>query len=194
MKKIELVYMEMMYQCIEKKNRRLTQSGLAKALGISLSTVSHGLRPLKSMGAIEVKKRSLVIIDPKKVLYHWASQRNIEKDVLYSTRVDAPVRQIESQMPAGIVFGAYSAFRLKRKTIPADYSEVYVYGSPEEIQERFPAAAKTPNLFVLKKEKIMEHYGSVAPFGLIFVDLWNLREWYAKEFLRDLGDLNGILE
>jgi len=194
MKKIELVYMEILFQCIEKKNRRLTQSWLSKVLEISLSTVSHGLKPLKNMGAIEVKKRSLVVIDPKKVLYYWASQRNIEKDILYCTRVDASVRQIESQMPAGVVFGAYSAFKLKRKTVPADYSEVYVYGSQEEIQERFPAVEKTPNLFVLKKEKIMERYGAVAPWGLVFVDLWNLREWYAKEFLTDLGDLNGILE
>ena len=41
----------------------------------------------------------------------------------------------------------------------------------------------------------MEKYGNITTLGLTFVDLWNLRSWYAKEFLKAFEvKLNGILE
>lgn len=195
MKKIEFVYLEILYQVLEKKNRRLTQAELARKLQISLSTVSHALKPLKKMGAIEIKKRSFSVLEPKKILYHWASHRCPEKDIVYQTRVEEPVRKIETQMPPRTLFAAYSAYKLKSNEAPADYSEVYVYAEEKEIKKRFPYTQKRPNLFVLKKETVLEKYGSLAPLGLLFVDLWNLKEWYAKEFLKSLeARINGILE
>ncbi len=53
MKKIELIYQEMLYNALEKKNRRLTQSALSKELGVSLSTVSHALKPLKKVDVLK---------------------------------------------------------------------------------------------------------------------------------------------
>lgn len=195
MKKIEMVYVEILHQCIEKQNRKLTQAGLASRLGISLSTVNHALQPLKKMGAIEIKKRGFTATNPKKILYHLASCRNPANDIIYATRADEPVRHIESKMPAKTMFTAYSAYKHRYKDAPADYSEVYAYGDKKEIEKRFPPAGKTPNLFVLKKERVMDNYGEIAPAGLIFADLWNIREWYAKEFLTALEvKLSGILE
>lgn len=191
MKRKEEVYQEMLFQSLEKKNNTLTQSYLAKALNMSLSIVNLALKPLRSMNAVKIKQRSFDIIDKRKVLFYWASIRNFEKDIIYKTRVEKPVKQIEAEMPPDIIYAAYSAYKFKFKDVPADYSEVYIYSNNiEEIEKRFPKNNKTPNLFVLKKNNIKK-----MTLALIFVDLWNLREWYAKDFLKAMeARLNGILE
>ena len=185
MKRIEEVYREMLYQGMEKKNNVVTQSQLAQALNLSLSVVHLALKPLRKMNAVQVNQRNLKIIDIKKILYYWASIRNIDKDIIYSTRVDKLVKKIESEMPSNSIYGAYSAYKFRFMDIPADYSEVYVYADDcEEIKQRFPENANMPNLFVLKKDANMNH----MTLALIFVDVWNLKEWYAKEFLKGMEE------
>ena len=193
MKKVELVYREILYQAIEKNNKELTQSYLANALNISLSTVNLAIKPLEKMNAIKIKKMGFNIIDIKKILYYWASKRNLEKDIIYKTRVEAPVKEIEKQMPNNIVFTAFSAYKFKFKDVPADYSEVYIYAD-EDIKKRFKENNKVPNLFILKKDNA-EKYGKTATIANLFVDLWNLNQWYAKDFLNALeGKIGRILE
>ncbi len=184
MKQIEVIYREILYKAIEEKNKTLTQSELSKNLNVSLSTVNHALKPLKNMGAIKIDLRNFKILDVKKILYYWASVRNLNKDIIYSTRVEMPISKIESNMPNNIVFAAYSAYKFKFKDVLADYSEVYVYGNREDIKKRFPENINKPNLFVLKLDDNIEKYGKTTSIGNTFADLWNLREWYAKEFLK----------
>lgn len=194
MKKIEFVYREILFQVLEKDIRGLTQSYLSKELDMSLSMVNHSLIPLRKMNSIIVKKRGFDVVDAKKILYYWASIRNFEKDILYKTRVDMPVYKIENSMPDNVVYGAYSAYKFRFKDVPADYSEVYVYGDID-LNKRFPKNEKTANLFVLKKDEFMNKYGKNTTIAQMFVDLWNLKEWYAKEFLIAMeGKINGILE
>lgn len=194
MKKIELVYREILYQVLEKKNRKLTQLWLAKTLKISLSTVNLALRHLKKMNAVDIRTRSFVVIDPKKVLYYWASIRNLEKDIVYKTRVEKPVAKIEKEMPDNIVYGGYTAYKFMFKDVPADYSEVYVYGT-EGIKKRFPKSNNNPNLFILEKDDLMKRYGKKTTLAQTFVDLWNIRTWYAKDFLKAMEErIDAILE
>ena len=194
MKKTEIIYMEMLYNAIEKENRKLTQLYLAKSLKVSLSTVNLALKPLTRMNAVRIRKMGFDIIDVKKILYYWASIRNIEKDIIYQTRVEEPVTAIEKQMPDDIIFTAFSAYKFKFKDVPADYSEVYVYGS-EEIKKRFKQNDKIPNLFVLRKDNLMDKHGKTVTIANLFVDLWNLRQWYAKDFLKALEvKIAGVLE
>jgi predicted transcriptional regulator len=192
MKRAEEIYREILFQSMEKKNSSLTQSYLARALSVSLSVVNLALQPLIKMNAVKIRQRSFDVIDKRKILYYWASVRNIEKDIVYKTRVEKPVKQIESEMPADIVYAAYSAYKFKFKDVPADYSEVYVYSDNlKEIEKRFPKNNNTPNLFVLKRDKNLKE----PTLALIFVDLWNLKEWYAKEFLKAMeARINGILD
>lgn len=177
---------------MEKKNNSMTQSYLADALDVSLSIINLALKPLKRMNAVKIKQRSFDIIDKKKILYYWASIRDVEKDIIYKTRVEKSVKRIEAEMPANVVYAAYSAYKFKFKDVPADYSEVYVYSEDiKEIEKRFPKNSKTPNLFVLKKDRNMKE----ITIAQIFVDLWNLKEWYAGDFLKAVeARLNGILE
>lgn len=184
MKRTEEVYREILYQA-EKGNNMITQRAISDKLSLSLSNVNNALAPLRRMNAISVKKMCFHIVNPKKILYHWASVRNLKKDITYSTRAEKGVVEIEKLMPDSAIFTAYSGYRLRYKDAPADYSEIYVYCDDiEEIKERFPESKNTPNIFVLKKDKNMDKYGKIATNASIFVDLWNLGEWYAQDFLK----------
>lgn len=194
MKKAGLVYREILYNAIEKKNKSLTQAELARALGISLSIINKAVKNLEKMGAVEINPRSLKIIDIKKILYYWASIRDIKKDIIYATRAEMPVTEIEKSMPDNVTFAAYTAYKLMFNDVPADYSEVYVYGD-ESIKERFPEVKGPANLFVLKKDNAIDKYGKITTIANTFADLWNLKEWYAKEFIKAMEEkLHGILE
>ena len=134
-----------------------------------------------------------MLIDPKKTLYYWASVRNLKKDIIYTTRIEEPVRAIEANMPDSIIYAAYSAYKFRFKDVPADYSEVYVY-SNQPLQERFPKNNKPGNLIILKN-KGLEAYGKTTTIANTFVDLWNIDMWYAKSFLNALeARINGLLE
>ena len=186
MKRTEEVYREILYQ-IENGNNVLTQKSISKKLNLSLSNVSNAVLPLRAMGAIQVKKMCFRVVNPKKILYFWASTRNLKKDIFYSTRAEKSVFEIEKGMPDSVIFTAYTGYRLRFKTAPADYSEIYVYSDDaQEIEDRFPQSESTPNLFVLKKDKNADSYGKIATNPNIFVDLWNLQEWYAQEFLKSM--------
>jgi len=193
MKKTELVYKEILYQAIEKQNKQMTQLELSKKLNVSLSIVNLVLKKLEKIGAVKINPMNFSIINLKKLVYLWASERNLEKDIIYKTRVEMPVKEIEKNLP-NITFGAYSGYKYKFKDVPADYSEVYVYASEEELKEikkRFPDKKLNENLFVLKKSG---NYGKTDSIAQLFVDLWNLREWYASDFLKELEKRMGAWE
>ena len=189
MKKIELVYNEILYEVIEKSNRKLTQLNLAKKLDISLSTVNLAIKHLAKINSVRVQLKNFIVIDPKRILIYWASVRNLEKDIIYKTRAEKSVSEIEKYMPADVIYGAYTAYKLAFKDIPADYSEVYIYSNNiSDIKKRFPENKNRANLFVLRKDI------NKMSKANIFVDLWNLKEWYAREFLKAVEEnLYGIL-
>ncbi len=187
MKKIELVFLELF-------KGAATQKAIAERLGVSLSTVNNALEPLERIGAIQKRRFGFGLVDREKALTYWASIRNLGKDIAYQTRAELAVAEIEKLLPSEIVFTAFSAFRLRFGEVPADYSEVYVYAGKEgiaEVKKRFPFVKGPSNLFVLgKPELLMEK--KIVSNELLFVDLWNLKEWYAKEFLAALKQKMGL--
>ncbi len=194
MKQTEIVYREILFQAIEKKNRTLTQAELAKTLNLSLSVINKAIKNIAAIGAVDINPRNFHIVDIRKILYYWASVRNLHKESIYTTRVALPVSAVEKNMPDDVVFGAYSAHKFLFNDVPADYSEIYVYGD-SDLKKRFPEQKGIPNLFVLKKDPCIERYGKKTTIAQTFVDLWNLKEWYAKEFITAMEErFHGILE
>lgn len=160
------------------------QKDIAAHFKISTSTVFNALKAPRKLGAIKVTGRFFRLCDAEKLLLLWATQRNLKADIVYSTHVDLPVRKIEGNMPPDIIFAAFSAYRLTYAEAPADYSEVYVYANdPVEIQKRFPENKGMPNLFVIKPDSSLVHLGKATPDVQTFVDLWNIPQWYAKDYL-----------
>ncbi|MEK6859603.1 MAG: HTH domain-containing protein [Nanoarchaeota archaeon] len=189
MKNQEIIYRELLFRVMERKEFSFTQSELSKKLDISLSIINSAIKRLNKLGAVKIHQRSFNIIDIKKILYLWASIRNLEKDTIFKTRLEIPVREIERLMP-DIVFTAYTSYKLKFNDAPADYSEIYAYADEKQLDaikkriSKLKLSEKNPNLFILKKDSLMDLYKSL-PISQLFVDLWNLKEWYAKEFLTD---------
>lgn len=192
MKKQEVVYRKIACEHIEGK-RKFTQLELASVLGFSLSTINNAINNLEEINSVKVNKRSFEVMSLTRLLLYWATRRRLEEDVAYRTRVEAPVREIEAGMPESIAYTCYTAYKLLYKDVPADYSEVYVYATEEgmsEIKSRFRAREGPPNLMVLKADQEMAdaiagkklRHSSVCN-AQVFVDLWNLNAWYAKDFI-----------
>lgn len=194
--KIERVYREILYKILDEKKLDTTfkQSGLSKSTGLSISTVNYALQPLSDMNAIYKKRFGFNVIDSKKILFYWASIRKLTKDIVCKLSVKEKVEKIEATVPSKAVLTAYSAFKFKFKTIPSEYSEVVVYGDKKDFEERYQSTGKYMNLIVLKLDEHLLKF-KIAPIAQMFVDLWNLNTWYAKEFVNKLEEtINGIVE
>lgn len=187
MKKIEIIWREILYQSIERGNRRFTQKELAARFGFSTSTVFQALKPVREMGAARVTARNFVLEDPEKLLYHWASVRVLSKDLIFQGRVKLSPFEIEGLAPPQAVLAGYSAARMILGEAPADYDKVYFYAkSAIPFQSRYEVTSSNPNLFVLHADDFLKDYGQVTTYAQTFTDLWNIPDWYAKEFVNAL--------
>jgi hypothetical protein len=190
MTKKEVIWREILFQSIEKKKIEFTQKELAQKYNFSLSTVFNALKIPRGASIIE-GKRGFKIRDIEKFLYLWATFRKTKKDIIYQTAVKKSALGIEGEMPPSVIFGAYSAFLRKYKFAPADYDKVYAYLKEEKIEtikNRFPLQKGYPNLIVFKADPWLSNFGRLTPDCQTFVDLWNLPEWYAKDFLNALKE------
>ena len=70
----------------------ITQSQLSTSLRISLGMVNKTILKLRRMGSVRINTRNFNVIDCKRLLLYWATIRNIERDVVYSTRANLPVK------------------------------------------------------------------------------------------------------
>ena len=190
MKLYEVLYREIADMFLKGTNT-FTQKELSEKLEISIGNINKSIKKLESINAVKIKTRSFSIIAFDKFMLYWATHRTLDKDIIYKGFSDLNINEIEASMPNGVAFTAYTAYKKSFRNIPAEYSEVYLYATDnviENIKRRFPKQSKFPNIFVLKADKVLsdkiqnEKLRTVAVPN-IFVDLWNIRTWYAKEFV-----------
>lgn len=182
MKKIEFIWRELLERTIEKGNNTFKIIELAKKFNLSTSVVYHSLQPLKELNIIKVGKSRSELIDWERLLFFWATKRSLKKDIVYQTYSCLPVLEREGLMPANVIPTAYTAFRFYFKKTPADYDTCYFYSNDlTEIKKRFPEIKGEPNVFILKPDPYLLKAKRIA-LPQIYVDLWNLPQWYAKDF------------
>jgi DNA-binding transcriptional ArsR family regulator len=184
MKKIEYIWRELLIQTLEKREPVFGQQALTAKFGLSSSTVSLALSPLRKLGAVRIGKRHSEVTDYEKILYHWANHRHLEADIAVKIRVGLPMMEIEGRLPENSVPTGYTAVRERFGEPPSDYDKVYCYHSdPEIVVTRFSAdtVKGEPNLFIIKADPFL---GLQASLPQTFVDLWNMQDWYAKDFCR----------
>lgn len=188
MSKKEIVWRFILSQACEKGVVEFTQQEIAAKFGFSTSTVFNAVKAPRAIAAIAVTGRSFKLLDKEKLLLLWATARSLKKETIYSTYVDASASDIEGRMIPGALFTAYSGYKFLYNEAPADYDVVYVYcDDSAAIQKRFPPSGKKyHNLFVLKSDPWLKTDNGVAAPVQLFVDLWNLPQWYAKDFLNEL--------
>lgn len=186
MLKIEYIWRELLYKTIERNNPFFTISALAHQFSLSTSLVNHALIPLKNLHIVQINKTKSRVINWEKLLFFWATRRNLKKDIIYSTYSNLSPYQREGLMPPDVIPTTYTAFRRIFKTIPADYDHIYFYASDiKEVIKRFPQSKKNPNIFILRTDPYLLHEKKIT-LGQLFVDLWNLPDWYAKDFIDKL--------
>ncbi len=197
MLKKEIIWREILFQKIENKRGKFQQKELAEKFRFSLSTIHNALEVPRKTGAIKVTGRFFILENPEKMLYLWATFRNPQKDVIYQTFSNRPVRELEALMPEKVIFGCYSAYWQKFHSAPADYDKVYIYLEKEylsDFKKRFPLEKGEPNVIVLEADKFLKNYGKITPLSQTFVDIWNLPEWYAQDFYKEFkGKLCNII-
>lgn len=181
--KKEIIWREILYQALEQKQKIFTQKELAAKFGFSVSTVFNALKAPRGAGAVKVTGRNFELVDFEKLLYLWATFRKIKKDIVYQTKAKLSALDIEGNMPDSVVYAAFSAYRQRFNEAPADYDRVYVYAYDlGEIKKRFSASKGYANLFILEPDPFLKNYGKITTLAQTFADLWNLPEWYAKDF------------
>jgi len=192
MKKIETIWHYILFKALNDKEFRFTQKGIALHFNYSLSTVNYAVEIPAQIGAIRKETKFFVLENFFKLLYFWASQRNLFKDILYSAAYDGSIKEIEGLIPPESIFACYSAASRILKEPSADYSKVYFYINKNHIaktKERFPSLKKLPhNIFAIKGPDIMKEYGSITTLPQTFADVWNLKDWYGQDFIKSLED------
>ncbi|GAH07306.1 unnamed protein product, partial [marine sediment metagenome] len=111
----------------------------------------------------------------------------------YATFVPMTASELEAKLPRGAILTAYSGFRAKLGSTPADYEQVFVYADADGIKRAFrPNGNKERNLFVLAPDEHLMRLSErgVAPPVQIYVDLWQLGapgSRFAQELERDFA-------
>lgn len=198
MLKKERIYRELLW--LAERNRWTTQRTLAKTCGVSLNLVNSVVRELKRVGALGVYPMRLSIVDPAKILYAWASQRNLEQDITLRYAIGLPVHEIEKNMPGDVVFTAFSGWRLKEKGAPFDYNKVYAYAPSatqalaKKLLELLPRTRGDANTFVMVVDDphlFMRAEHQVAPVAQLFTDIYAMPSTPTTDgFLRDILEKN----
>ena len=177
MRKIDRILRETLNRFYTKGERFFNQKGLAQTCGLSLGTINPVINRLEQLGAIERKPLGFRLIDPKRALLYWAVTRELTDDIIYTTFVPSTVGELESGLPRGAILTAYSGFRAKLGSTPADYGQVFVYADADGIKRAFkPTRREKRNLFVLAPDEHLTRMSEdgVAPLVQIYVDLWQL--------------------
>jgi len=198
MLKKEIIWREILYQTMARKRGKFQQKELAQKFKFSLSTVNNALKIPRKSGAAKVTGRFFILENPEKMLYLWATFRNLEKDIIYQTYVEKSPKEIENLMPPKIIYGGYSAYLKLFNEAPADYDKIYIYSDEsilEEIKKRFPKSKFPANLIILKADKFLKIYGgTTTTIAQTFADIWNLTDWYAQDFYKDFREkINAVL-
>ena len=191
MKKIETIWLYLLDQAIEQKQFQHTQAGLAKLFKYSTSTVNLALHKPAAIGAIRKSGKFFVVTDPLKLLYLSATTRNLAKDIIYQTYSSLPIPELEGLAPPSAIYGAYSAAGQILQEPPADYSALYLYLDPDrldQLKSRYPFVKSGSTQIIVLKKPLYLPIPNHTSLSHTFIDIWNMRDWYARDFTQALEE------
>jgi hypothetical protein len=183
----EMVWRHLLVGALDLGVRRSSLTQLSAELELPISTIHKALERPRAIGAVRGGAGGLRVLDPKRLQLLWAAQRDLFRDIVYATRVQMAVREIEARLPGSAIPTAYTAFVLHEgRNLIADYEQVVVYADPDEVKRQFPQRRGQPNLVALEPDPVLSRYGRIAPRCQVYADLFNLPTWQAQRFLKAL--------
>ncbi len=183
----EMVWRHLLVAALDLGIRRSSLTQLSAELDLPVSTIHKALERPRAIGAVRGSASGLRVLDPKRLQLMWAAQRDLNRDIVYATRVPMTVSEIEARLPVSAIPTAYTAFVLHEgRNLVADYEQVVAYADWNEVRRRFPRRRGQPNLLILEPDPLLSRYGRVAPRCQVYADLFNLPTWQAQRFLEAL--------
>ncbi len=183
----EMVWRHLLVAAQDLGIRRSSLTQLSVELELPVSTIHKALERPRAIGAVRGSASGLRVLDPKRLQLLWAAQRDLNRDLVYATRVPVTVREIEARLPISAIPTAFTAFVLHEgRNLVADYEQVVVYADANGVRRRFPRRHGQANLLVLEPDPLLSRYGRVAPRCQVYADLFNLPTWQAQRFLEAL--------
>src|SRR6266849_7828084 len=183
----EMVWRHLLVAALDLGIRRSSLTELSVELELPVSTIHKALERPRAIGAVRGSASGLRVLDPKRLQLMWAAQRDLNRDIVYSTRVPMTVSEIEARLPVSAIPTAYTALVLhKGRNLVADYEQVVVYADANEVRRRFPRRRGQANLLVLEPDPLLSRYGRIAPRCQVYADFFNLPTWQAQRFLEAL--------
>lgn len=194
MKKIEIIYREILIGILNKKIS-FTQLEISKKCEIALGHVNKVIKKLEQVGALQIMQRNFKIIDPSRILMQWATIRKIKNEVKsYSINLD--LDDLEKAIPGIALFTAFSAWKFFKKRVPIDYREVYIYVSEKDkkifdlwLNKQEINKNKLPNLYVIysKDNHLFNNSkNNIVPVPQIIVDTYSISNISSRYFFSDM--------
>jgi hypothetical protein len=183
----EMVWRHLLVAALDLGIRRSSLTELSVELDLPVSTIHKALERPRAIGAVRGSASGLRVLDPRRLQLMWAAQRDLNKDIVYATRVPMTVNEIEARLPVSAIPTAYTAFVLHEgRNLVADYEQVVVYADANAVRRQFPSRRGEANLVVLEADPLLSRYGRVASRCQVYADLFNLPTWQAQRFLAEL--------
>ena len=96
-----------------------------------------------------------------------------------------------------MVYGGYSAATQILGEPPSDYTTLYLYTDPKnlpEIKSRYPVSKSGSSQVIILKKPIYSPLKNHTSLPHTFIDIWNMWDWYARDFTSALEDkIHGLL-
>lgn len=194
MKKAERIYREILINVLNNK-LSFTQSEISKNCQVALGYVNEVIKNLEQIKALQIMQRSFKIIDPSRILMHWAVIRKINNEAV-SFSIDLSVEELEKTIPGVALFTAFSAWKFLKKRVPADYREVYIYVHEKDkkifdlwLSKQKTNKNKLPNLYIIysKDNHLFKNSkNNIVPIPQIAADIYSISNISSKYFFSEI--------
>lgn len=198
--KFERIYRELLLNSLQ-QTALVHQEDIASKCDVSLGLVNKTVKKLTAAKAVEATRTGVRVLSPARLLNLWAAERNLNKDVWQSFRLD-PTTEAEKDLPKDTLLTAFSAWFKTSNRKPADYDRLYFYVTNKENFNHWLSFRKkeiratNPNIFALAAED--KHLIQTSQKGIvctpqIYVDIYSINGPEAAPFLKDITTMHPTL-
>ena len=193
MMKFQRIYRELLLNSLNQVSH-VHQKDIARKCEVSLGLVNKTIKKLTEAKAAEATRQGVRVLSPTRILNLWAAERNLNKDVWQSFRLD-PTAETERDLPKDTLLTAFTAWHKSSDRKPAEYDRLYFYVTNKENFNQWLNYRKqktrtvNPNTFALFVEDnhlIQTSEKDIVCTPQIYVDIYSINGPQAAPYLKDI--------